>query len=267
MPTHQLRAAPNRATFAVLDELPGVHLPLAEAWVRFALGDLELSLGEPARAVEEFRRLEEVMAAHELADVDLVAGPQLGEALLRIGAVAEAESVATAYQGGAEAKRQPWALARAARAQGQVALDGAADTCFETALRLHAVTLDRFEAARTRLAYGESLRRSARRVDARSQLRTALHEFEDLGAVRWAERAAAELAATGETVYRRDADPRSSLTPQELQVSLLLVEGRTTRETAAALFLSPKTVEYHLRKVYTKLGIGSRGELAEVLGT
>ena len=142
---------------------------------------------------------------------------------------------------------------------------GSAERCFETALQIHGATLDRFETARTQLAYGEWLRRAARRVDARAQLRAALDDFEDLGAGRWAERAAAELAATGETVHRRDADPRSLLTPQELQVSLLLVEGRTTRETAAALFLSPKTVEYHLRKVYTKLGIGSRPELAEVL--
>ena len=142
-----------------------------------------------------------------------------------------------------------------------------ADGCFESALQFHGATLDRFETARTRLAYGEWLRRAARRVDARSQLRAALDDFEELGAARWAERAAVELAATGETVRRRDADPRILLTPQELQVSLLLVEGRTTRETAAALFLSPKTVEYHLRKVYTKLGIGSRPELADVLGT
>jgi DNA-binding CsgD family transcriptional regulator len=125
--------------------------------------------------------------------------------------------------------------------------------------------VDRFQTARTRLAYGERLRRLARRIDARSQLRAALEDFEDLGATRWAERAAAELAATGETVRRRDADPRSSLTPQELQVGLLVIEGRTTREAAAALFLSPKTVEYHLRKVYAKLGIGSRAELAELL--
>ena len=103
------------------------------------------------------------------------------------------------------------------------------------------------------------------RVRARDQLRRAYDDFEDLGAVRWAERVSVELEATGETVRRRGADPRTALTPQELQVSMLLVEGRTTREAAAALFLSPKTVEYHLRKVYTKLGIGSRSELAELL--
>jgi DNA-binding CsgD family transcriptional regulator len=242
-----------------------VHLHLADAWVRFALGDLELSLGEAARAAREFKRLEALLQLHELADVDLMPGPELVDALLRLGEPAEAETVAASYQRGADAKGQPWALARAERIQGLVARDDSAEMHFENALELHAATLDRFETARTRLAYGEWLRRGARRVDARSQLRRALDDFEDLGATRWAERAAAELAATGETVHRRDADPRSLLTPQELQVSLLLVEGRTTREAAAALFLSPKTIEYHLRKVYTKLGIGSRADLADVL--
>jgi DNA-binding CsgD family transcriptional regulator len=245
---------------------PGtVHLHMAEAWVRFALGDLELSLGEPARAVEEFRKLEALMQLHELADVDLVPGPERVEALLRLGESVEAEAVTASYERAAEAKGQPWAMARAARARGLMSDDGSSGDYFETALEIHAATLDRFETARTRLAYGEWLRRAARRIDARLLLRAALDDFEGLGATRWAERAAAELAATGETVHRRDADPRSMLTPQELQVSLLLVEGRTTREAAAALFLSPKTIEYHLRKVYTKLGIGSRAELAEVL--
>jgi DNA-binding CsgD family transcriptional regulator len=242
-----------------------VHVHMAEAWVRFALGDLELSLGEPARAVQEFHVLEALLQLHELADVDLMPGPELVDALLRLDEHAEAETVAASYQRAADAKGQPWALARAERTRGLIAGDDSAETHFESALRLHATTLDRFETARTRLAYGEWLRRTARRVDARSQLREALDDFEDLGAARWAERAALELAATGETVHRRDADPRSLLTPQELQVSLLLIEGRTTRETAAALFLSPKTIEYHLRKVYTKLGIGSRAELADVL--
>ncbi len=251
----------------VLGEPNASDLHMAEAWVHYAMGDLELSLGEPARAVEEFRRLEALLRLHELADVDLMPGPELVEALLRLGESTQAATVASSYQRAAEAKGQPWALARAERSRGLITTDRTAEACFESALSFHAAALDRFETARTRLAYGEWLRRSARRVDARTQLRGALDVFEDLGAARWAERAAAELSATGETVRRRDADPRSLLTPQELQVSLLLVQGRTTRETAAALFLSPKTVEYHLRKVYTKLGIGSRTDLAEVLHT
>ena len=126
-------------------------------------------------------------------------------------------------------------------------------------------TPDRFETARTRLAYGERLRRTRRRVLAREQLRNALDTFERLGARLWAERARAELAATGTTLRRRDATAPEALTPQELQIALLLTGGKTTREAAAALFLSPKTVEYHLRHVYEKLGLHSRDELARAL--
>jgi DNA-binding CsgD family transcriptional regulator len=215
--------------------------------------------------VSSLRELVHLLEVHELGDVDLVPGAELVDALMRVGEASEAETVASAYECAAREKGQPWALARAERARGLVADDGSSAQHFEAALEAHTATFDRFEAARTRLAYGERLRRASRRVQAREQLRAALDDFEDLGATRWAERAAVELAATGETVLRRDADPRSSLTSQELQVSLLLVEGRTTREAAAALFLSPKTVEYHLRKVYTKLGIGSRSELAQLL--
>ena len=96
---------------------------------------------------------------------------------------------------------------------------------------------------------------------AREQLRAALDCFEHLGAEPWAEQARAELAATGETARRRDASTLDDLTPQELQIARLLADGKTTREAAAALFLSPKTIEYHLRHVYRKLGIRSREEL------
>ncbi|MFZ0158541.1 MAG: helix-turn-helix transcriptional regulator [Kineosporiaceae bacterium] len=90
--------------------------------------------------------------------------------------------------------------------------------------------------------------------------------FERLGAHPWADAAAAELEATGESVPRTDVTDLDRLTPREVQIALLLAAGRTTRETAAALFLSPKTVEYHLRHVYTKLGISSRAELGPHLG-
>jgi DNA-binding CsgD family transcriptional regulator len=96
-------------------------------------------------------------------------------------------------------------------------------------------------------------------------LRAALHIFERLEAQPWAERARAELAASGETLRRRDPSTVDALTPQELQIALLLASRKTTRETAAALFLSPKTVEYHLRHVYQKLGINSRDDLARIL--
>ncbi len=98
---------------------------------------------------------------------------------------------------------------------------------------------------------------------AREQLRAAVDTFDDLDARPWADRARAELAATGETRRPRDGSGINELTPQELQIALLLAAGKTTRETAAALFLSPKTVDYHLRHVYQRLGIHSRDELAQ----
>lgn len=156
-------------------------------------------------------------------------------------------------------------MARAARGLGLVAPEEELDQAFDSALELHSRTRDVFEWARTHLAYGQRLRRAGRRVDARVALKQALAGFDDLGALLWSEQVRAELAATGEQVPLREPLGLGSLTPQELQVCLLLAEGRTTREAAAALFLSPKTVEYHLRKAYLKLGVNSRAALAEVM--
>jgi DNA-binding CsgD family transcriptional regulator len=102
-------------------------------------------------------------------------------------------------------------------------------------------------------------------VLARERLRAAIEVFDDLGAAPWAELARVELAATGETARRRMPSSLDELTPQELQISLLLAEGRTTREAAAALFLSPKTIEFHLRNAYRKLAIHSRDELRDAV--
>lgn len=238
---------------------------VGEAWVGHAEGDLALSLGEPERAAERFVDLMALLKRLGLDDADLSPAPELTDALLRLGRHDEARAVAEAFRLSAEAKGQPWARARAARACGQVADDDQLDAWFASALDLHRHTLDRFETARTRLAYGERLRRAGRRIDSRVQLRDAFDDFADLGASVWQKRAAAELTATGEHVRTTTVDATAALTPQELQASIMLAEGRTTREAAAALFLSPKTVEYHLRKVYTKLGIGSRAELARLL--
>jgi DNA-binding CsgD family transcriptional regulator len=102
-------------------------------------------------------------------------------------------------------------------------------------------------------------------VRARDQLRAAIDAFDHLGAEPWSEMARAELAATGETARRRDPVTLNQLTPQELQIAIRVAGGLTTRETAAALFLSPKTIEYHLRNIYRKLAIGSRSELAAAM--
>ena len=230
-------------------------------WAIQAVGDLELGLGNPAQSILQHEAQATELRRRGIADVDLSPAPELVDAHLRLGNTAQVGEIAMDYRERAEAKGQPWALARAARCAGLLASYDDMEACFDEALRLHERTPDAFEEARTRLAFGARLRRSRQRVRAREQLRGALSIFERLGAVPWADQADSELAATGETARRRDVSTLSRLTPQELQIARLLAAGRTTREAAAAVFISPKTVEYHLRHVYDKLGIRSREEL------
>ncbi len=246
---------------------PDLGTRFDEVWATAALGELELAIGEAERASTQLQHQQQLLVELSITDADLSPAPDLVEAYLRVGRVEDAERVAAEFVAVAEAKAQPWSLARALRCAGLVAGDQSMTRCFEQALIHHAQTPDAFEEARTRLAFGERLRRARSRTLAREQLRAALTTFERLGARPWADRARGELAATGETVRRRDPSTMDDLTPQELQIGLLLTAGKTTRETAAALFLSPKTVEYHLRHIYQKLGIHSRGELARVLAT
>ncbi len=238
---------------------------MGTAWCLFAVGDLELAEGDAQAAADTFLDLGQRLQDWGIADPDVFPGAELVDALLRLGQREQATAEAQRFAAVAQAKGRPWSSARAHRALGLVAAEGDLDEPFLAALEAHHETRDLFETARTLLAYGARLRRASRRVDARPHLRSAVESFDGLGAEQWARSAAAELMATGERVVRPTASGTKSLTPQELQVSLLLVDGRTTRETAAALFLSPKTVEYHLRKVYAKLGIRSRAELAERL--
>ena len=132
---------------------------------------------------------------------------------------------------------------------------------YEQALQAHEHGGSPFDHARTELLYGEHLRRERRRSEARPHLRSALGTFEQLGAAPWSDRASAELRATGETARKRDPSAAAQLTPQERQIARLVGEGASNKDVAAQLFLSPRTVEYHLRKVFQKLGIASRNEL------
>jgi DNA-binding CsgD family transcriptional regulator len=156
--------------------------------------------------------------------------------------------------------------AAAARAAA-LAIDPAKiDDAFAEALSLHEQAGIPFELARTELCYGERLRRARRLSDARRPLRSALATFERLGAVPWADRARKELAASGERSAPSGRNSRiAKLTGQELQVALLVADGATNREAAAALFVSPKTIEGHLGRAYAKLGVRSRTELARLL--
>ncbi len=242
-----------------------LEMGLSEIWATTALGELELGLGDAARAAGHFERQRVLLGELGITDADLNPGAELTEAYSRLGLPEQAARAAAEFSSAAAAKGQPWPRARALRCQGLISAGDASPAAFEQALRLHAQTPDAFETARTQLAYGERLRRTRNRTLAREQLRSAAATFERLDARPWADRAFAELAATGQTLRRRDHTAVEELTPQELQISLLLTSGRTTREAASALFLSPKTVEYHLRHVYQKLGIHSREELARAL--
>ena len=140
-----------------------------------------------------------------------------------------------------------------------------AETAYDEALTRLARTRLRVEHARTHLLYGEWLRREGRRGDAREQLRAAHETFAELGIEAFAERARRELLATGEKVRKREVDTLNQLTPQEEHIARLARDGRSNPEIAAELFISARTVEWHLRKVFGKLGIRSRRELREVL--
>jgi DNA-binding CsgD family transcriptional regulator len=140
-----------------------------------------------------------------------------------------------------------------------------ADHLYREAIGRLSRTRLRPELARAHLLYGEWLRREGRRVDARGQLRAALDQFTSIGMEAFAERARRELIATGGKVRKRSAETRGELTPQEEQIARLARAGRTSPEIGAQLFLSARTVEWHLGKVFTKLGIGSRRDLRAAL--
>jgi DNA-binding CsgD family transcriptional regulator len=142
----------------------------------------------------------------------------------------------------------------------------------ESAERLHREAIERLartrrrpEIARARLLYGEWLRRENRRVDARVELRAAHDQFASIGMRAFADRAKGELVATGERVRERTVETRDDLTPQERQIARLARDRMSNPEIAARLFLSPRTVEWHLRNVFSKLGIRSRRQLTDAL--
>jgi DNA-binding CsgD family transcriptional regulator len=160
-----------------------------------------------------------------------------------------------------------WGLGIAARSQALL-LDGdAAESRYREAIERLGRTRLRPELARAHLLYGEWLRRQHRRVDARNELRTAHDMFADVGMEAFRERARIELEATGVHARKRAADTRDQLTPQESQIGRLVADGHTNREIAAQLFISPSTVEYHLRKAFRKLNVKSRTQLANQLRT
>ncbi|HEX4012015.1 MAG TPA: AAA family ATPase [Solirubrobacteraceae bacterium] len=224
--------------------------------VRLGIAELELSLAHGAAA----RDLIEAVS-HPL--LRLRAAPMLVEASLLSGNREAGRAALDALQALSEQGGDPRLLGVLARTSALLAPSPElAERMFVEALshlRQHAPP---FERARTELAYGEFLRRAQRRTEARAQLRAALATFEGLSTPLWADRARAELEATGITARKRDPSTLDTLTPQELRIARLVAGGASNRGVAGQLFLSPKTVEYHLRKVFLKLGVSSRVELA-----
>jgi DNA-binding CsgD family transcriptional regulator len=186
---------------------------------------------------------------------------ELAEAASRTG---EIELVSAALEWWSErtaATPTDWALGMEARVRALQGTGDPADEAYQQSVDHLSRTRLRAELARSHLLYGEWLRREGRRVDARNQLRIAHEMLDAMGLVGFAERARSELVATGETVRKRSVETRNELTPQEAQIARLADEGLTNPQIGSRLFISPRTVEWHLRKVYTKLGISSRREL------
>jgi DNA-binding CsgD family transcriptional regulator len=224
--------------------------------VHLGLAELELSLGHGAAARDMIESVSQPLFR-------LGAASDLVEALLLTGDPEPARASLDALADYAEQAHDPHTLGILARARAFLAPSGdVAEPLFLEALGHQTEHLQPFERARTALAYGEFLRRAQRRTEARVQLREALATFEGLSSGLWAERARAELEATGITARRRDPSTLDTLTPQELRIAKLVAGGASNRDVAAQLFLSQKTVEYHLRKVFLKLGVSSRVELA-----
>jgi DNA-binding CsgD family transcriptional regulator len=156
----------------------------------------------------------------------------------------------------------PWALGVEARSRALLTHGDDAEKLYREAIDRLEPTRLLVDLARTRLLYGEWLRRERRRLDAREQLRVAHDFFADAGMEAFAERARIELRATGDQAPERTPATLDQLTPQEAQISRLVAQGHTNREIAAQLFISPSTVEYHLGKVFRKLDVKSRTQLA-----
>ncbi|SCE80992.1 regulatory protein, luxR family [Micromonospora purpureochromogenes] len=232
-------------------------LVLAASIGRWALGRLELGLGRPDAALQQ-------LAAIPATGIGALCAADQVEAAVRSDQPERAKEPLERYLSWARHIGRPASDAIALRCRALVDQD---EAHFGAAVRIHESGDQPYEQARTRLAYGEWLRRARRRADARAELRGALEIFDRLGAEVWAGRARAELRATGDVpaAPRRAGDPLSVLTPQEREVVRLAAGGASNRDIGARLFLSPRTVGYHLYKAFPKLGITSRSQLAAIV--
>ena len=259
-----LEGAPERAhqlVREVADEARARGEGLGWIMTNRATALLELGLGRYAEASAAAARA----AEGNLGPFTAQALPDLVEAACRSRQPELAADALRRLQVATAGCDSDWAAGVEARSSALLSTGAAAQAAYEDAVTRLARTRLRIEHARARLLYGEWLRREARRGDAREQLRAAHDTFAELGVEAFAERARRELVATGEKVRKRRVDTLNQLTPQEEHIARLARDGQSNPEIAAQLFISARTVEWHLRKVFGKLGISSRRELREAL--
>jgi DNA-binding CsgD family transcriptional regulator len=251
------------------DELARQLEELVAAYPLGILDDPVQDLTRWAKGVRAAATSDNVGALHHLSRFRLpvlarMAAPERIEAAVRAGEGATARQWTDELELFARDTGRPWALATVALGRALTAESGEAEDFFREALSQHAVGGRPVDAARAHLAYGEWLRRNQRRVDARQHLRQALETFLDVRADAWAERANQELRASGETARKRDPSTLVALTPMELKIAQLVSSGLSNKDVAAQCWISPRTVAFHLRNVFAKAQITSRGELAQL---
>lgn len=225
--------------------------------VEYALALLDLGSRQWARALTRLDHLRDPWFA-------TASLPDRVEACVRLELRVEACAALEQFRSRVAGSDSRWFGVRSACAQALLARDDAAVRSYEEALRLAGASFP-FDRARVRLLLGEHLRRARRRADARVELRAALEHFETAHAGPWVERASAELNASGETARRRDPSTVDRLTPQQQQIARLVAEGLSNKEVAQRFYLSPRTVDNHLRSIFSKLGLTSRTQLAALI--
>ncbi|AWB92600.1 helix-turn-helix transcriptional regulator [Aeromicrobium chenweiae] len=257
----EVRAIIESTTADIMLRGEGIWLSTAEfceALLNNGSGDYAAALPLAERAAAQA----DLSSSSKRAEVELV------EAAVRAGETSTAAEMFARLQEETSASGTDWALGIESRSRALLSEGPQAERLYLKAIERLGRTRMRADLARAHLLYGEWLRRERRRIDARAQLRIAHDMFELMGMAGFAARARTELLATGETVTKRTTAPSGpQLTAQEAQVARLASEGLTNGEVGARLFISPRTVQYHLSKVFTKLGISSRAQLADVLSS
>jgi DNA-binding CsgD family transcriptional regulator len=260
-----LRALQGReaeTTVAIANAVDQAAEGMAAAWAHWAAAVLYNGLGRYEEAASAAR---EVISDTVYLWPSIWAFAELVEAAARSGDTRLARDALERLTETTGPSGTDWALGIEARSRALLTRDEAAEALYQEAIHRLGRTRLRPELARAELLYGEWLRRANRRVDARRQLRAAYDRFTAIGMEAFGERARRELQATGGKVRKRTVETRDELTAQERQIAILARDGLSNPDIGARLFLSPRTVEYHLSKVFSRLGISSRQELGNAL--